>query len=438
MINRLRDMFSESGIFKKVAIIGGAAIAIIVLVGIFLTSNIFKSDMAKIALAFNNTFKDQSKLVEDLKIDEMNKWIKDEKYTMNFFIEDEYECVDLSIGVNPSEIRLFGELEGESTPETDFVFSYTDQKLQAQLPAISDTIFVYDYTKIPEGYALDLVGEENFKQINEILSMYWNEGNSNIETKMSNAIMDIIKEMEIEKLDSKEYMVDNRNRRCQGYSLIFTDTEVLDILDATTSILKEELDDDTYNLYADSFDEFRETMKEFPETEVKIYIYKNKLACINTVIEDNNTELEWLFKGGNFRTQNMEITVKNEYDSSSFKVEGKKDGNKEAYEFYIDDEELFVLKYDGDSDNFFIEVEDEILRGHISSERNSVAVSFDLEETELNISFSKGTNFEPLSGKEFNIGDASEDDFEEVFENNEELYNTIEEFLLYSLYKDKI
>ena len=72
--------------------------------------------------------------------------------------------------------------------------------------------------------------------------------------------------------------------------------------------LTEELAEDLYDIYDEALDEVRDGLREFPETEVEIYIYKNKLACINMVMDDMDTEVELLFKGGDFRAQNMELT----------------------------------------------------------------------------------------------------------------------------------
>ena len=430
-----KNMASETGAPKKALpmglIIGGAVAAVVLLVVILVASGVFRSKMATVSLAFANTFKEQPKFMEDLKVDEIAKWAKDGNYTVNAVAEDSDVSINMSVGFKPSEVRFSGEFEGEYVPETDFVFSYSDKAVKAQMPAISDVLFVYDYTKMPEGYLADEMDEDDIEMLNEALSAYWTMDTAKLEKKISKAIMNVAKEIEIEKIDSKEYKVDDKKRKCKGYSLVLTDDEVLDMIDAVDAVCEEELSETVYDVYADMMDEMRDVMREFPETELEIYIYKNKLACINAIMDDMDTEIEWLFKGGDFRTQNMEITVDDGYSSETMELEGKKDGSKEEYELSVDGDELLVFEYDSKDGDFVIEIEGEEFEGNLLSERNGITLSFDIEGVEASVSILKGADFEKLSGEEFNIGDASEDDFMDLYEDNEELFEMIED-LLYS------
>ena len=424
-----KNMASETGAPKKALpmglIIGGAVAAVVLLVVILVASGVFRSKMATVSLAFANTFKEQPKFMEDLKVDEIAKWAKDGNYTVNAVAEDSDVSINMSVGFKPSEVRFSGEFEGEYVPETDFVFSYSDKAVKAQMPAISDVLFVYDYTKMPEGYLADEMDEDDIEMLNEALSAYWTMDTSKLEKKISKAIMNVAKEIEIEKIDSKEYKVDDKKRKCKGYSLVLTDDEVLDMLDAVDAVFEEELAEDLYDIYDEALDEVRDGLREFPETEVEIYIYKNKLACINMVMDDMDTEVELLFKGGDFRAQNMELTLDDGYSEYSMEVEGKAEGSKEEYEVSIEGEEILVFEYNRKNGNFSIESEEFEFEGKLLSERNAVTVSFDVEDVEVNVSISKGTNFEKIKGTEFNIGEASEDDYMDLYEENEELIEYI-------------
>lgn len=436
-VNETKNMASEAGVPKKKmpmgVIIGGAIAVVVLLVVILVASGVFRGKAATVALAFANTFKEQPKFMEDLKVDEITKWAKDKNYTVNMLAEDDDVSINMSAGFASSEVRLSGEFEGEYMPETDFVVSYTDKLVKAQLPAMSDIIFVYNYTKMPEGDLADEIDEDDIEMINETLSTYWTQDTAKLEKKISKAVMDVVKEIEIEKIDSKEYKVDDKKRKCKGYSLVLTDDEVLDMIDAVDSVMEEELTETVYDIYADALDEVRDTMRDFPETEVEIYIYKNKLACINAIMDDEDTEIEWLFKGGDFRIQNMEITVDNGYGSETLEFEGKKDGSKEEYELSMDGEELFVFEYDSKDGDFVIEVDGEELEGNLLSERNGITLTFEIEDVEASMSILKGTDFEKMSGEEFDIGEASEDDFMDLYEDNEELFDMIED-LMYSFF----
>lgn len=431
MINNLKERFLELSIAKKILIIGGILLILIILVGTFISSNLFKSDAVKIAYAFTNTFKTQPQFIEDLKVNEIQKWVDDKNYTVNLSTESEDSSVNYSFGVNPSEIQFSGKVSNEYMPETDFVIAYTNTDIKAQIPGVSDVFFVYDYTQIPDGYLIENIEEETFEKINQVLSMYWDEKNEKMEKEITDAIINVITEMEITYLESKEYVVDNKERKCEGYGLTFTNKELTEIIKEIEYILIEEVDETTYKTYEEMLQEIKTNIKDFPDIKLEIYIYKNKLASVHMIIEENNQEFELLFKGGKFRTQNIEFITTNEFSTNSLKIEGKKDGSKESYTFYYsdyysyDDEEMFVFKYDGDNGNFYIEIEDSILRGHLLTERDNVTLSLDVEDIEMKCIIKRGTDLQKIQGTEFNIGKASEDDFTNLLEESEELYDSI-------------
>ena len=432
-VNKTENVATDAGVAKKKipalvwAICGGVA-AVVLLVVALIATGIFRSDLTTISLAVANTFKDQPKFFEDLKVDDITKWVNDEKYTVSVLAEDDEVTLNASVGVNPSEIRFAGEFEGDGMPETDFVLAYSNKVVKAQLPSASDVVFVYDYTKMPTGYMADMIDEDDVEMINEALSTYWSTDTKKLQKKVTNAILKVAKDIKIEKIDSKQFKIDGKKRKCKGYSLVLTDDEVLDMLDAVDAVMEEELAEDVYDIYDETLDEVRDSLREFPETEVEIYIYKNKLACINMIMDDMDAEVELLFKGGDFRAQNMELTLDNGYSEYSMELNGKSDGSKEKYEVSVEGEDLLTFEYNRKNGDFSIESEDFEFEGKLLSEKNAVTVSFEVEDIEVNVSVSKGTNFEKIKGTEFNIGEASEDDYMDLYEDNEELFETIEDF----------
>ena len=433
-VNKTENVAAEAA-KKKIPVlvwaIGGGVLAVVLLVVALVAAGVFRSDLTTISLAIANTFKEQPKFFEDLKVDDITKWVNDEKYTVSVLAENDEATINASVGVNPSEIRFSGEFEGVGMPETDVVLAYNNKVVKAQLPSVSDVVFVYDYTKMPTGYMADMLDEDEFEMINEAFSTYWSIDTAKLQKKVTKEILSVAKDFKIEKIDSKQFKIDGKKRKCKGYSLVLTDDEVLDMLDAVDVVFEEELAEDVYDIYDEALDEVRDGLREFPETEVEIYIYKNKLACINMVMDDMDTEVELLFKGGDFRAQNMELTLDDGYSEYSMEVEGKADGSKEEYELSVDGDEILVFEYNRKNGNFSIESEEFEFEGKLLSERNAVTVSFDVEDVEVNVSISKGTNFEKIKGKEFNIGEASEDDFMDLYEDNEELFEMLED-LLYS------
>ena len=417
--------------FPKWAMAVIAVAAVVLIVVLLAVGGVFRSNSAKVLLAVANTFSEQPMILEDLKLADITKWAEDEKVTTNVVMDGMGESMDISFAVNPSEVRAYGNLEGEYMPEIEFVIAYTKNDVKAQLPAICDEVFVYNYNEMPNGDLFEEIDEDDIEMINEALASYWTADNTKLEKRLTKALTKAFNEIEVEKIDSKDYKVDDKKRKCDGYSAVLTEDFFLDLLDEVEDIYEEECDEAVYELTEEAFDSLRDTFRDFPESEVEVYIYKNKLACVNLVMEDMDAEVELLFKGGEFRAQNMELTIDDGYDTYSIELEGKTDGKKEEYELSVDGMDVLVFEYDRKDGDFTIE-SDELemdFEGNLVSERNAVTVSFEVEGVDMAVTISKGADFEKLSGEEFNIGEASQDEIMDLVEENEELME-----LMYELY----
>ncbi len=417
--------------FPKWILIAAPIVVVVIIVLVLIAAGVFKSDKTRVLEAFVKTFKDQPKIMEDLKMDDVSKWAAEKKITTNIVMDGVGEAVDMSVAVTPEEVRYFGEIEGEYLPETDFVVSYTDSQLKAMLPSVSDVLFVYNYTEMPSGELFDDVDEESIEIINDLLSTYWTEENTNLEKRLNKVFKKAFKEVEVNKTDSAEFRIDDKKRNCDGYEFVLTDDFFLDLLDEIETIYEEELEEEVYESMEDAFDAMRQVFREFPDSEIKVYIYKNKLACIEVVMDEADVEMELLFKGGKFRWQNMELVVDDGYEEINIELEGKTDGKEEEYELSVEGTEILTLEYSQKTGDFVIEsdMDDFEFEGNIVSEKTSVCVSFAVEGVDIAITISQGANLENIEGEEFNIGTASEDDLLDVMEDNEELME-----LLYDLY----
>lgn len=416
--------------FPKWILIVAPIAVVVIAVCVLIASGVFKSDRTRVLEAFVKTFKEQPKIIEDLKADDISKWAAEKKITTNIVMDGVGEELDMSVGITPEEVRFFGEMEGEEMPETDFVISYTDTHIKGMLPAVSDVIFVYNYTEMPSGELFDDMDEDDIEMINEAFSTYWKQDNSKIDKRLNKALMNALKEVEVNKTDSAEFRIDDKKRNCKGYAFTLTDDFFLDLLDEVETIYEEELDEDIYEeMYVeDMFDSYRQIFREFPETEVKVYIYKSKLACVEVVMDEEDVEMELLFKGGKFRWQNMELIVDDGDTEYNLELEGKTDGKEEEYVVSVEGTEICTLEYSSKTGDFVVEsdMEDFEFEGNIASEKNSVCVSFAIEGVDVAVTISQGANFEALTGEEFDLGTASEDELMDVMEDNEELMELLD------------
>lgn len=417
--------------FPKWILIAAPIVLVVIVVLVLIAAGVFRSDKTKVLLAFANTFKEQPKIMEDMKLDDISKWAAEKKITTNIVMDGVGEAVDMSLAIMPEEVRYFGEIEGEYLPETDFVVSYTNSQIKAMLPAVSDVLFVYNYTEMPSGELFDDADEESIEMLNDLLSTYWTEENTNLEKRLNKAVKKAFKEVEVNKTDSAEFRIDDKKRNCDGYEFVLSDDFFLDLLDEVETIYEEELEEEVYESMEDVFDAMRQTFREFPESEVKVYIYKNKLACVEVVMDEADIEMELLFKGGKFRWQNMELVVDDGYEEINIELEGKTDGKEEEYELSVEGTDILTLEYSQKTGDFVIEsdMEDFEFEGNIVSEKTSVCISFAVEGVDMAVTISQGANLENIEGEEFNIGTASEDDFLDVMEENEELMELLEELL---------
>ena len=73
---------------------------------------------------------------------------------------------------------------------------------------------------------------------------------------------------------------------------------------------------------------------------VKVYVYQNKLAAVVAEAENSDTAFRLLFKGGEYRMQNLELLAEDlEGEHSMLELTGKAAGEEGGYEFLIDNGE---------------------------------------------------------------------------------------------------
>ena len=76
------------------------------------------------------------------------------------------------------------------------------------------------------------------------------------------------------------------------------------------------------------------------DINVKVYVYQNKLAAVVAEAENSDTAYRLLFKGGEYRMQNLELLAEDlEGEHSILELTGKAAGEEGGYEFLIDNGE---------------------------------------------------------------------------------------------------
>lgn len=129
---------------------------------------------------------------------------------------------------------------------------------------------------------------------------------------------DILKEarkefnkLKINKTEKKEFKIDGQKRNCAGYQFTISKDNAQNVLDAAEKAVKKSTGTGQKYLRIrwESFMVFYDKISAAGEMECSVYLYQNKLAAVSVNYEDdeNAQNIDVLFLGGDFRTQNMKI-----------------------------------------------------------------------------------------------------------------------------------
>ena len=406
-----------------IAAVVAAVVLIVIIAGV--SSGAFLGRSSKILLAVKNTFEEQPRFVEDMKIEDILSWLESGKYTINVKADALDTVMDVSYSASPSEIQVYGNIEGDGMPEMDFLGGLDKEQLRVQLPSVSDVVFVYDYREEADGILFEDFDEDEVELFNEALASVWDtDAQDEVSEKIQDAFLDMYKDLEIESIDSKKFEVDGKDRKCTGYALTITADDLLDFWDEVETIYEKEYESEA-DLMRESMRDIRQELRYMPDMDIEIYTYKNELACILVEVPDEDFEMELLFKGGDFRTQNMELSVYDYGYEETYIIEGSKDGSTEEYELSYESDnysyDIVTIEYDHKSGNFSIENDYDEITGNIASSGNTVAITVEYENIEMMISFAKGAKLYDIKGDEFNVGTATEEDLEDISEELEDI-----------------
>lgn len=423
---------SKGGKWKMalaVAVVGVVAVGSVAFAGV--KSGVFLSPDNKVLLATANTFAEETNFSKDLAV--VSEILASDKYTVAVKGEAEGAEIDMKYLQASSEKQLSGSIDVEDV-EVDFDAVLDKEKLAVQIPAIDNSVFTYYYTKDNDGYLMEDIDAEVIEAFNELLeSLHSVKQQENLATDFANVITEEYKNLEFEKVDKEEFEVDGKDRKCKGYETVITSQYFENIISGMEDIVLEEYEDAKDTLkeadldLEEIFDEMRDEISEMPDVEMTFYLYKNQLACIRTTVDKE--DLDILFLGGDSRTQNIEVEVEGK---TFLEIKGSEHKGVERTSLCVEDEEVFELEYNYKKGDLTLEGSDMYVKASLDSERNGV--TFELEELEIDgdyiplageISVQKGADIEELKGEEFDLGNASESDFEE-FEELQEFFQSLE------------
>ena len=293
-------------ISKKIWVLSAGIIVLLVIV-LFagVKSGFFLSKSDKILYAAYHTIKDQPKAADDSKTDD---------YTVSFDGQWKKQKIQAEYASGQVQKQLRGTLDLDRFPDMEFVMTLDEKELRTQIPSLSSKVFTYNYKSgAKNGYIAKKIGSEKLAQLDAILEeLYGGSGQESIGKDILKEAWKEFKKVKVDKTEKKEFEIDGEKRNCAGYQFTVSRDNAKNVLNAVETSVKKKYGDKK-KISSDPagkiFMSFYDKISAAEEMECSVYLYQNKLASVSVNYEDdeNAQNIDVLFLGGDFRTQNMKI-----------------------------------------------------------------------------------------------------------------------------------
>lgn len=292
---------------KKIWVLSAGIIVLLVIV-LFagVKSGFFLSKSDKILYAAYHTIKDQPKAADDSKTDD---------YTISFDGQWKEQKIQAEYASGLDQKQLKGTIDLDKLPDMEFVMTLDEKELRTQIPSLSSKVFTYNYKSgAKNGYIAKKIGSEKLAQLDTILEeLYGGSGQELIGKDILKEARKEFKKVKVDKTEKKEFEIDGEKRNCAGYQFAVSKDNAKNVLNAVEAAVKKKYGDEK-KISSDPagkvFMSFYDKISAAEEMECSVYLYQNKLASVSVNYEDdeNAQNIDVLFLGGDFRTQNMKIS----------------------------------------------------------------------------------------------------------------------------------
>lgn len=173
-------------------------------------------------------------------------------------------------------------------------------------------------------------------------------------------------------------------------------------------------------------------IQDIEDATIRFYVYQKELACVE--LESAGDIYQVIFHGGDYRTQNMEILVNGAVVCT---IEGTLAGDEESITVDFSGNHVEVTynrsteAYDIKSENTYEKIE---MNGSLSVGSKEIRLTVDQFALEGeadytlsgDIAVTKGVVIDTMKGEAFDIGNASEEEYDELFDDlNQLLYGLL-------------
>ena len=457
-------------------LIVAAIVILVVILGVVVVKAFGGGTNAKIVAAIANTC-EPSPMLKELQVADL---VKDGEYTVGmgvnvenidsyYYSELEGMGIDMQIAANTgkSVYGVNGTFKWDAY-DLDLGFeSYLDKsELALAVPELADYTFVYNFTEDKDGFLVDNMGKDAVQQLDTLLQWATSRDNTKQNEKMAAEMLKSLsgsfKTWKFTSEKSKEFEVNGKKQNCKAYAITITDDMMLDMVEPLMDIYNDyyeaqqkEIEDllgdlgDDFDIdisdmdLNDSFKELKHGLKNMPDMDVTIYLYKNQVAAVVLDDDEDDINVELRIKGGEYPLQNWELTMDVAGDDATVTKTAKTKGSVEESELEVDGLDATIeWTYDSKSgdmtmglayDDYKFSVE-----GNVKKSSNELMLTIDSleyvdsyyeESMEFSgyLSINSKASISKPSYEEFDLGNADEDDYMDV-------YNDIQYALMELLY----
>ena len=410
---------------NKAAIIAGVAAAVVVAggVGVFaaVKTGAFLSPSKKVLLAGAKTVSDMGSFGETLK--DCVSLYSDE-YTLKMDLSMNEGDISMEGRSSKEQKQIKGNLNISGAPSIDFLADIGADIVQVEVPTISDRLFTYDYRNEKSGYLLEMVDQDTLDAVDATLkAAYDNQNSDEFRKKMLEVYADEYNTLEFFKVDAKDFTIDGTEHSCKGYQTVVTKDNVNHVIDGLEALYGEnyqELMEALDLTAADFVASMREAVEEFDDsTTLVFYLYKGQYAAID-IIPENDVSFEVQFLGGDTRMQNMILLAD---DEKVIEVQGSNEGSVETITVIAEGNDTVKFTYDSESGDVAMDAkydgEAYEFAGNLAVDKNSMVITIDdlgsdYEDVSGSITWEKGAQFEEVSGDVFDLGNATEEEWQDL------------------------
>lgn len=414
--------------------IGVASLLLLALiaVGVF---NLIVGKGGRLMMAIDATAKDAPLLIEDLR--DAKKILTGDQFLAGFETEVDGGTLKGEFRNGKKDKQVYISVNNDEYNNLAVLFGVHSGVFRASAQGL-DYAFFYDPKQDNEGFLTEDFREKELKRVNSLLEEITSDQTNAkvIQENVQAALKKEFKNLDIEKTAAQSWKVDGKKRKCKGYEVTLDEKNVLRFLEAFNESVQKELNDEAKDIVDDAMDIMIDEVKDMDfEGDFRFYIYKGKLAAL--VMETEYGEISVEFQGGDYRMQNIVMAYEDDYFSEELTISSERKGKTETTTIESDGEEITVV-YDAKSGEVSIESEiygdkyriDGVYK-HSASE-----VSYTLEDaTEngssmldgetLTVYARKDPGIEKYEGEKFDLGNASEEDFEKLAEDMEEYIDAV-------------